>query len=315
MKLYKFLFVLFIVSVAVYSCKKTPEVLPVTPTPPIAIDTTIVIDTTVIVDTTIIVDTIVVDSPIVVNPARDSLTNASVGSISTSKATATASFSYSGTETLSEEGFVVSIDQNPTTANKKFKADTMRVGNFTSHFKELLPSTTYYARAYAVVGNRTFYSEQVVFTIKSVKLEDAFGGGIIIWLDAAGQHGIIAAKQGIGLQGIWGCKGKSIAGLTAEIGAGKSNTNIIVNACSTDSIAARLCSRLTYNGYSDWYLPSKDELNLLYQHRVATGFNAAERWSSTESGADSAWAQSFETGVAEVVDKATVLGVRPIRYF
>lgn len=288
-------FVIFLSVIAIFSCKKdikeTPtNSTPPPPPPPPPVDTT---------NTTV----------------ADSIINAAVGNITTSKAVATATFNYAGSDSISEEGFVVSLSENPTTDDKKFKADTMRVGDYTSKFKELKPNTTYYTKGYAVVGAKTFYSSQVSFTIKSVKLEDDFAGGVIIWLDSAGQHGIIAAKQGIGLSGMWGCKGKSIPGLKSGIGAGKTNTDIIVNACSTDSIAARLCSRLTHNSYSDWYLPSKDELNLLYQHRVAIGFNAAERWSSTESGADSAWAQSFDTGVAEVVDKATVLGVRPIRYF
>lgn len=298
MKLNKFLIAFIIMIAGIYSCKKTVDKAPVV-MPPVVVDST---DTTGTTDSVGITPT-------------DTIINAAITNITTSRALASATLNYAGTDSLTEQGFVVSVTQNPTTANKKFKADTMRVGNFTSKFKELLPSTTYYARAYATAGSRTFYSEQVAFTIKSVKLEDEFGGGIIVWLDSLGQHGIIAAKQGIGLQGMWGCKGKSIPGLKPEIGAGKANTNIIVNACSTDSIAARLCSRLTYNGYSDWYLPSKDELNLLYQHRVAIGYNAVERWSSTESGADSAWAQSFDTGAAEVVDKATVLGVRPVRYF
>ncbi len=295
MKPIKF-FIVVLVAVAIYSCKKTEKVPSVTP--PVVVDTTDTIKHP--------VDTLLVDTII----------NAAIDSISTSKAKATAQFNYSGNDSISEEGFVISVTPNPTTANRKFKADTVKTGQYTTRFKELKPNTTYYTRGYAIAGTRTFYSEELTFTIKSVKLEDDFGGGVVVWLDSAGQHGIIAAKQGLGISAIWGCKGLSIPGLKSEIGTGKANTILIVQACTVDSIAARKVARLTHNGYSDWYLPSKDELNLLYQHRAAIGYTDIERWSSTESNADNAWAQPFDSVGAPVqLDKSTIQGVRPIRYF
>jgi hypothetical protein len=56
-----------------------------------------------------------------------------------------------------------------------------------------------------------------------------------------------------------------------------------MNGCSEAGIAARICGDLVLNGYSDWYLPSKDELNKLYINRVAIGgFANNYYWSSTE---------------------------------
>ena len=63
-----------------------------------------------------------------------------------------------------------------------------------------------------------------------------------------------------------GCFGTNISGADGTaIGTGAQNTIDIVNAnCSPymsgNSIAANICDTLTLGGYSDWFLPSKDEL-------------------------------------------------------
>ena len=55
------------------------------------------------------------------------------------------------------------------------------------------------------------------------------------------------------------------------------------------------------NGYDDWYLPSKDELNKLYLNKDAIGgFVNATYWSSTQSSSTLAWFQIFSTGTQTV---------------
>ncbi|MBK6346529.1 MAG: DUF1566 domain-containing protein [Bacteroidales bacterium] len=67
--------------------------------------------------------------------------------------------------------------------------------------------------------------------------------------------------------------------------------------CAEAGIAARICGDLVLNGYSDWYLPSKDELNMLYINRIAIGgFAGTYYWSSTEYDNDTAWIQFFGNG-------------------
>lgn len=74
------------------------------------------------------------------------------------------------------------------------------------------------------------------------------------------------------------------------IGTGLANTiTIITNQGETaTSYAAGLARAHTGGGYMDWYLPSKDELNLLYQNREAVGGFATTGyptyWSSTQKG-------------------------------
>jgi hypothetical protein len=119
--------------------------------------------------------------------------------------------------------------------------------------------------------------------------------------DANVQHGLIAAPSDQGTVQ-WGCSGTLISGADGTaIGTGAQNTIDIMNGCSTAGIAARLCGDLVLGGYSDWYLPSNDELNKLYLNRVAIGgFDQNENtqlyWSSTESGSSLAWGKDFYYG-------------------
>lgn len=65
--------------------------------------------------------------------------------------------------------------------------------------------------------------------------------------------------------------------------------------------AAYFTATRTINGYSDWYLPAKDELTVLYNNRASMpsgqGYADYRYWSSTESAAKYAWYRSFSNGV------------------
>ena len=115
----------------------------------------------------------------------------------------------------------------------------------------------------------------------------------------------------------WGCINVLISGADGIVlGTGNQNTIDIMAGCATAGIAARLCGDLVEGGYSDWYLPSQDELNKLYLNQIAIGgFVGTNYWSSTEDDADSAFNLDFTSGVWGNGDKIAVLSVRPIRSF
>jgi hypothetical protein len=162
----------------------------------------------------------------------------------------------------------------------------------------------------------------------------SYGGGIIAYIlqpsdpgyDANVPHGLIAATSDQGTAE-WGCFGISIAGADGSaIGTGNQNTiDIMNNDCSTEVIAARICGDLVLNGYSDWYLPSKDELNILYQNigqgapfpnTNVGGFADYFYWSSTEYNNNFAWLQYFTLGgVLDNVKNDTSGNVRSVRAF
>jgi hypothetical protein len=89
-------------------------------------------------------------------------------------------------------------------------------------------------------------------------------------------------------------------GATATaMGTGMSNTQKIVDIQGNGSYAAKLCSDLTQGGCNDWFLPSKDELNLMFENLYLKGLGSFEPdfyWSSSEYAALNAWYQYFEQG-------------------
>ena len=77
------------------------------------------------------------------------------------------------------------------------------------------------------------------------------------------------------------------------VGAGYQNSVDIANQSgNTAGVSAAVYARsYTNNGFSDWYLPAKDELDLIYQNRFVVGTVEAMYWSSSEASATSPWAQ------------------------
>ncbi|MFZ4521894.1 MAG: DUF1566 domain-containing protein [Bacteroidales bacterium] len=160
------------------------------------------------------------------------------------------------------------------------------------------------------------------------QLGDTFAGGKIFWLDGSGQHGLVAASADQSAKGVAWNPGKLIAtgSDSDELFAGlKNSEKIVTKQGNSELSAAKLCLdySVTSNNveYSDWYLPSKFELNLLYQQKMLIGgFNQTSGiyWSSTESttSPDSmAWEQEFKFGSQHEDDKDLPDQVRCIRKF
>ena len=193
--------------------------------------------------------------------------------------------------TITARGVCWSTSQNPTTADSK-TTESVTTGSFTSNITGLTNSTLYYVRAYAINAAGTSYSAQVSFTTLSYQIGDPYQGGIIAYILQSGDpgynanvlHGLIAAPSDQSTGAEWGCNGTTISGADGTAyGTGNQNTIDIMNGCATAGIAARLCGDLVLGGYSDWYLPSLDELNKLYINKATIGGFADDYyWSSTE---------------------------------
>lgn len=127
----------------------------------------------------------------------------------------------------------------------------------------------------------------------AAKIGDSYGGGIVFYVDNSGQHGLIAAKADV--------PGHSPGKLDGEF---------------TWQDAQVVCDNLVYNGFSDWFLPDREQLNQLYQQQSVVG-NFAENyyWSSSEQSADIAWNQNFFVSDQYKYYKKNVSQVRPIRAF
>ena len=117
----------------------------------------------------------------------------------------------------------------------------------------------------------------------------------------------------------WGAYGVDIKGTGLSIGDGKQNTLIIVaalNELGETGRAAQICDNLNINGYDDWFLPSRDELEEMYNRRRVLEMSYGEFWSSSQSSIEHTWFQRFSGGTyAQSEGKDEIRSVRAIRAF
>jgi len=162
-------------------------------------------------------------------------------------------------------------------------------------------------------------------------------GGVVVYIDDTGQHGLIVANEDIENTIPWSYDNtfKFTFSNADGLYAGKMNTNIIISKQDiindvyflydkNSLFAAYVCS-IYNNGYSDWYLPSNYELKLIYNYidlinEVSTEHNGENLkkelyWSSTETDKYNAWAISFKSGHSLAINKNSYLCIRPIRKF
>ena len=282
-----------------------------------------------------------------------SVKTVSVADIAIHGAVLTGTVTEEGNTPVTEKGFCVSIVPNPTVNNLKFPV-AIGKGPFSYYLANLTENKTYYIVAYAINGKGIVYGSPLSFktrssvpvlitdpnspstptnpTAGSLKIGDFHQGGVISYFFKetdpgyvrGEQHGFVVSPEDITQSTYWGCPEISIIKARNEnIGAGKANTAEIVRMCGTLNSAARLCAKYAYGGYSEWFLPSKDELNQIYlQADKIGGIDKTDLyWSSTEYSGTTitdqniAWLQLFIDGSYREARKNEVYRVRAIHYF
>ena len=190
--------------------------------------------------------------------------------------------------------------------------------NYVSEASEDNGSCTYPNLGYDCEGNITEY-------VVGMEAE----GGIVFYVDGTGQHGLVSAMEDVG-KFKWGCFGTEISGADGQsIGTGYQNTLDIVSGCSQTQTGAYQALAYESGGYSDWYLPSIDELVEMYYTigdgsclgnigGFAGGGGVCKCYlSSSEDSSSGAYYVNFSirSGVVSAFNKGTPIKIRAIRAF
>ena len=244
----------------------------------------------------------------------------------------TATISTNGTQIISQ-GVCWSITPSPTIDLVTKTSDNISA-SFKSSLTGLQASTTYYVRAYATNSAGTTYGSELSF--KSFQsIGTAFQGGILAYILSPTDPGFNPSNtKGLIIGNTvysnirWHNNSNALinsnilTGATGtDIGTGKSNTDKIILAQGNPLInyAAGLAKSYSNGGYSDWFLPSRDELKAIYYNRAkfnglpisATTFY----WNSTEFDMNTAGLIGFTVGVPFNSNKVGQNLVLPIRSF
>ena len=183
-----------------------------------------------------------------------------------------------------------------------------------------VPYALYAANAGTAIGGGNF----------THYIGEEYGGGVIfhLWKDNAGvEHGLIVALTDQSISQAWSNVTSAGIGTSAQSSwDGLSNSNSIVGQAGHTSSAAKLCLDLVSGGQSDWYLPSIQELNMLWNNyytvaRVLSQISGAAQlsnsfyWSSSENTNYYAWYFYFNLGYTNYTNKLNTIYVRAVRAF
>ncbi|MBA7579214.1 hypothetical protein ES708_21083 [subsurface metagenome] len=214
-----------------------------------------------------------------------------------------------------------------TSTGDVFQSEEFTMGDVIANFRGTFTSPGIYLTTIKVrtsEGGDLLCSQDITIVVEGDPLivGDIYGGGVVAYTDGTG-HGLIAAlaDQSDGIY--WHATNDGETGATETVlGTGKANTDKIIELYGLEDNAAKLCLDYTNadtgtGSFSDWSLPSKDELHQLWLNRDAIGgFAATIYWSSSEITADKAWSQQFSDGDQyDSKNKEDPAPVRAVRYF
>ena len=151
------------------------------------------------------------------------------------------------------------------------------------------------------------------------------GVGIVFYVTDGGLHGLEVAPVDQSTSAAWSTITGTLIGTTGTaIGTGSDNTDDIITQNTGAASAAKICRDYRAAQEGDWFLPSRYELNAIWDNLVDNGSGANSGvggfaddnyWSSSEHSANYAWVQSFCDGSQDNNNKTNGCRVRAVRAF
>lgn len=219
--------------------------------------------------------------------------------ILTTKATLRGHITQNPNET-SEIRFVYSTSPNPTINDATTFTYVSGTDDFEVNIENLQHSTVYYVRTAIFINNTYTYGEQKEF--KTTGYTGPAGGYVAYDMGEENDGWRYLELYPVTLSynpnythgGAWGTYNMFIPGTTDLFGSGPQNTEIIATNDPAANCAAKLCKNAEINGYSDWFLPSAQELlliaNSLYEVNL---LNIDYTWTSTQNNSDFAYTVAY----------------------
>lgn len=208
-------------------------------------------------------------------------------------------------EAIKSAGKYVSLDLSGSLLavipRKAFKDSNGLLVSITLDTSSIMIGEAAYSGKTGPGGGKVFYYKSTGFTMTD-------SGEVCHYLEAA------PVSDNIGHL-IWSNSYKDIEGTELEIGTGRKNTALIL-AADPSAPAAKACKDYSGGGKTDWFLPSRDELDMLYICKNYVGYMGSDYWSSSQELWYSAWHQRFSDGSQfNGDDKNNTFVVRAIRAF
>jgi hypothetical protein len=256
--------------------------------------------------------------------------------LSSSSETRTVNTAATGFTINSTGGAISSFAINATPAGMSFSNST---GALTGTPTSVASATAYTITATNASGSATQTFNLTVTAAVIYRVGDTGPGGGKIFYKAATPFACgpsfpslsqmctyleVAPPIGYDLSGLpWSTGGNqniSVPG-AYEVAIGSGYKNSLAIAAQAGNVAASSAAMTarayTGGGMTDWYLPSKDELNQLRNNKdaIGGGFHTTNYWSSTETNSSNASKQHFNGSAQGASPKSAGESFRPIRAF
>ncbi len=225
---------------------------------------------------------------------------------------------YSGGTEIIDRGICWATFSNPTISDFK-SSDGTGLGAYTSTMTNLVPNTLYYCRSFATNSEGTTYGKEISFRsmVSKLYIGMQYKGGIIFYIEPMKGGGLLVSNDDVSSSINWACSNNISLASSKNVGSGQSNSQAILSNCGNVG-AVGYCANYKFGKYDDWFLPSVDELALIYKNLKETDkekFSSGYYWSSTQKDEINAFRYGFMGGNLGDADKTSNQFVRAVRRF